>query len=166
LLLPALLPVPPLTAFVMPALIFPTAALAGLFALAGLPDVPPLLTGTAEPPVAVAVASVTAAPVPVVPAGTVLGAVTGTCSFGRPTSFDVSTAFGDSTALVAGAVARVTVVAAAGRAAGLAKALTAALFRNWPARSTYLSVARNAGAAAPPLPLGCRNRPGSVRGEA
>jgi hypothetical protein len=39
------------------------------------------------------------------------------------------------------------------------------LFRNWQAASTYLSVARNGGAAASPLPLGCRTRPGNVRAE-
>jgi hypothetical protein len=39
------------------------------------------------------------------------------------------------------------------------------LFRNWQARSTYLSVARKGGAAASRLPPGCRNGPGGLRAE-
>jgi hypothetical protein len=84
LLLPALalcLPVSLLTAFVMPSLTLEIAA------------------------VAVAVASVAAAPLPVVPAGTVLGAVTGTCSFGRPTSVVDADAFSAVAVAVAVGVA-------------------------------------------------------------
>jgi hypothetical protein len=108
LLLPALAPLlaePPLTAFVMPALTLEIAARTGLFAMVCLPDVVPPLTGTAAPPVVVTAASVAAVTLPVVPGGTVLGAVTGTCSFGRPTSLVEIDAFSAVAVAVAVGVA-------------------------------------------------------------